>query len=186
MTDILSNKFILALEPARDQLYTLALAREQTPAKAEAALQKSVRTLFPDFIKNPSLDIPAAIEVALTPPASPLTPNPSPLAPQHMPADVWARLAAAVQLTAATSVPTTPGTHALNPDSVLLSPDPLLAPRKPAPFDDDDIPAPSRFLFASTIALLIGITLTIYILTRPAAPRRPLTQPATQPMTLTR
>jgi hypothetical protein len=177
MTDTLSSKFILALEPARDHLYTLALAREQTPAKAESALQKSVRTLFPDFVKDSSLNLSAAMEVTLTPPASPLTANATPLTPQYMPADVWARLAAAIQLTAATSIPTT-GTHALNPDSVLLSPDPLLAPKKPAPFDDDDVPAPSRFLFASTIALVIGIALTIYILTRPAA-RRPLTQPAT-------
>jgi hypothetical protein len=182
MTDTLSSKFILALEPARDHLYTLALAREQSPAKAEAALQKSVRTLFAGFVKDTSLNLPAAMEVTLAPPASPLTPNPTPVAPEFMPADVWARLAAAIQLTAATSIPTT-GTHALNPDSVLLSPDPLLAPKKPAPFDDDDIPAPSRFLFASTVALLIGVALTIYILTRPAA-RHPATRSATEPATL--
>ncbi len=97
-----------------------------------------------------------------------------------MPADVWARLSAAIQIEAAKS---TVGS-ALNPNS-LLSPDPLLAPRRASILDDSeafDLSPPSRFMLASAIAILIGIALTIYILTRPSPPPS-TTQPAS---TLTR
>jgi hypothetical protein len=169
MTDTLSYKFIYALEPVRDRLYALAAAREASPAKAEARLQQSARTLFSRFIEDPALDVPTHLETLLTP--DPTLPPPT---PTPMPADVWARLAAAVQVEAAKSN----ASLAINPDSVLLSPDPLLAPKKPGAGDEPDgfdLSSPSRFMLACVIALFIGITLTIYILTRPT------THPATQP-----
>jgi hypothetical protein len=163
MTDTLSYKFLHALEPVRDRLYALAAATESSPANAEVLLQKSTRTLFANFIEDPSLDVPTRLEKSLSPDAaSPALPPP----PAAMPADVWARLAAAVQVEAAKSN----ASLAINPDSVLLSPDPLLAPKKPGTGDDPDgfdLSSPSRFMLACIIALFIGITLTIYILTRP-------------------
>ena len=93
-----------------------------------------------------------------------------------MPADVWARLSAAIQLEAARLTKSAGGVAALNPDSVLLSPDPLLAPKKSSWMDDSeafDLSPPSRFMLASAIALMIGVALTIYILTRPPSPPAP-------------
>jgi hypothetical protein len=177
MADTLSNKFILALEPARDRLYTLALGAEGSAAKAEAALQRGVRGVFAEFAKDPGVDVAGAMEKSIGGAAG----GGGTATLEYMPADVWARLAAAVQLTAAQMTPAGGGTHALNPDSVLLSPDPLLAPKKPAPFEDDDLPAPSRFFVTSVIAVGLGVILSVYILTRPAP--RPATQPATVPST---
>ncbi len=171
MADTLSNTFILALEPARDRLYTLALGAEGSGAKAEAALQRGVRGVFPEFAKDAGMNVVGAMESAVGGSGGVA----SAVGQEFMPADVWARLAAAVQLTAAQVRPAE-GTHALNPDSVLLSPDPLLAPKKPAVFEDDDLPAPSRFLVTSVIAVVLGVVLSIYILTRPAG--RAATQPA--------
>ncbi len=56
MTEPLSHKFMLALDASRDRVYSLALARESTPAKAESTLQKSARTLFIAYAQNPDLD----------------------------------------------------------------------------------------------------------------------------------
>ena len=176
MADTLSNKFILALEPARDRLYTLALAAGGSAAKAEAALQTGVRGVFPDFAKDAGMNVAGAMESAVGGAGAAVGGG-----QEFMPADVWARLAAAVQLTAAQVRPAE-GTHALNPDSVLLSPDPLLAPKKPAVFEDDDLPAPSRFLVTSVIAVVLGVVLSVYILTRPAA--QPATRPASAPATV--
>jgi hypothetical protein len=86
-----------------------------------------------------------------------------------MPADVWARLAAAVQIEAARST----NSKALNPDSVLLRPDPLLAPKKAAPRRESEpyeLTSPSRLITAGVVMLLAGLIVTVYILTRPAAP----------------
>ncbi|MGN6369929.1 MAG: hypothetical protein ACTHN5_16860 [Phycisphaerae bacterium] len=180
MADTLANKFILALEPVRDQLYTAALGVEGSAAKAEAALQRAVRGLFPEFVKSPGMDVAAAMGKTLGGAAG----GGAVATTEFMPADVWARLAAAVQLTAAQVRPEGEGTHALNPDSVLLSPDPLLAPKKPAPFEEDDLPAPSRFFVTSVIAVALGVILSVYILTRPAG--RATTQPASAPATMAR
>ena len=173
MADTLSNKFILALEPVRDHLYTVAVGATGNAAKAEAALQKGVRGVFAEFAKDSGMNVVGAMEKAVGGgPAS----GGGTATQEFMPADVWARLAAAVQLTAAQVRPAEGGTHALNPDSVLLSPDPLLAPKKPAPFEEGDLPAPSRFMVTSVIAVVLGVVLSIYILTRPSA--RPVMQPA--------
>jgi hypothetical protein len=160
------------LEAGRDRLYALALGREATPAKAEVLLQRSTRTLFARFIEDPALDVPAHLETLLN-----LDPTLPSSAPVPMPADVWARLAAAVQVEAAKSN----ASLAINPDSVLLSPDPLLAPKRPGAGDEPDgfdLSSPSRFVLACVIAIFIGITLSIYILTRPT------TRAATQPSVL--
>ena len=71
-----------------------------------------------------------------------------------MPADVWARLAAAVQVEAAKSS----HSSALNPDSVLLRPDPMLAPKKAKAreADDFDLASPSRlFMLLGAVPALI-------------------------------
>lgn len=185
MTDSLSHQFIRSLDEPRDRLYTLALARESSPVKAEAALQKAVRTLFVAFAEDPSLDIPAALEKSF----EPATPAAAPPVPAAMPADVWARLAAAIQIEAARTAAAhegkldaagAPGKSAINPDSVLLNPDPLLAPKKTAVDDEGfDLSPSSRFVMAAGIAILIGIALTIYIVTRPTHPVA-ATLPATQ------
>jgi hypothetical protein len=88
---------------------------------------------------------------------------------------VWARLTAAIQVDAARSL----GSRAVNPDSVLLSPDPLLAPKKQAGPDDDafDLSPPSRFLLATAIAVCVGIALTVYIVSRNGTPSGPTTYP---------
>jgi hypothetical protein len=84
-----------------------------------------------------------------------------------MPADAWARLAAAVQFEAASSA----HSDALHPDSVLLQPDPLLAPKKTKPRTDDapfDVASSSRLLTLLAIVVLTALLITLYILTRPA------------------
>ncbi len=101
MPEPLSHKFLLSLDASRDRVYSLALSKESTPAKAEAALQKCVRALFIDFTQNSDLDPVATLEQQLSPAPSPLPP------PIPMPADVSARLSAAVQLEAAKSAHST-------------------------------------------------------------------------------
>jgi hypothetical protein len=95
-----------------------------------------------------------------------------------MPADVWARVADAVLVEAARSS----NSKALIPDSVLLRPDPLLAPRKTSPRRDTDtfeLTSPARLIVGGIIVLLAGLIVTVSILTRPAAPRPDARPPAT-------
>jgi hypothetical protein len=193
MTDTLSHKFITALDPHRDHLYSLALASVAAApaaqgispsalnARAEVALQSALRETFAHFEKDHLIDPAAEIEKSLA--ASPKIENRKSgggkIENDFMPADIWARLVAAVQVEAARSA----HSSAINPDSVLLSPDPLLAPKKSAADGDPDgldLSPPSRFLLAGAIAILIAIILTIYLLTRPMnAP--PAMRPAGSP-----
>src|SRR5206468_10852984 len=127
------------LAPTRDRLYSLALGRAASAAAAESLLQRTARQLFHKLTADPFLNVACAMENALL--AKPA--GASAQEETAMPADVWARLAAAIQLEAASSA----HTGALHPDSVLLQPDPLLAPKKTRPHADDapfDVASPAR------------------------------------------
>lgn len=166
----LSQDFLKALEPKRDEVFSAATG--------EAALQRAVRQAFVDFSHNTTADPGSLILTAIGTPGA-TSGNASVAATTAvMPADVWARIAAVVQVEASKMA----SSKALNPDSVLLSPDPLLAPRKPRAHaeEDFDLASPKRFIFAGFVAFLVGVALTIFILTRPALRQGAgATQPAT-------
>ena len=161
----------------RDQLITDALARvgagvtgEHALVSAEALLLKAVRQVFQQYVALAGAGGAVVAGGVLTAMRQELlthestTPQAASLEP--MSAATWARLAAAVQIEAAKL----PGAKALNPDSVLLFPDPLLAPRKPKPhldqFDPLDLSPTSRFVTGALIALVLGLAVTIYLTTR--------------------
>jgi hypothetical protein len=139
-------------------------------------LQLAARELFVRFAREGLPDISGAMSEYLagggksSAKTSPAMAEPSAASTPFMPADVWARLAATVQLEAARSR----NEQALNPDSVLLRPDPLLAPKK-SPVrrekEDFDLSSPSRVILVACLAMVVGIVLTLWISTRPA-PRR--------------
>jgi hypothetical protein len=169
MSDSISQRFIRALETDRDRLYVEALSVAKSPAEAEGLLQKTLRAGFHTYAEgHMPVDFHAWIHQQLyatahaTPPAAPIEPP----AAQAMPADIWARLAAGVQIEAAKSG----ASKALNPDSVLLSPDPLLAPKKRSPIDDLpdglNLSPTSRFVLAVAVALVVGISFSLYYCTR--------------------
>ena len=169
--ETLCHKFIEALAGPRDRLYGLALARAGTPAGAEAALQDQAREVFCAVARDAVVDVAAAMEQALG--AGALAAGPAGGAAETpMPADVWARLAAAVQVEAARSS----HAQALHPDSVLLRPDPMLAPKKSKPRTDDaefDVSSPARLLTFLGAAVLVGLVVTLYVMPRKPAAHAP-------------
>ncbi len=177
--ETLSHKFIEALAAPRGRLYALACARAGTSAGAETALQQAARAVFGEVARDVVTDIPAAMEKYLSPtPANGGAPQAD--TDISMPADVWARLAAVVQLEAARST----DARALHADSPLLQPDPLLAPKKTkprAPEAEFDVSSPARLMMFLGAALLVGLVITLYIMTRPAG--APATPPATRSTT---
>jgi hypothetical protein len=112
-------------------------------------------------------------------------PDPSTTRPV-MPADVWARLAATVQLEASRSN----HAQALHPDSDLLQPDPILAPKKGRPRAEPpefDVSSPGRLFMFVGAAVFVGFALTVYIVTRRANHSPAATSPAaTAPAPTTR
>jgi hypothetical protein len=169
--ETLSHQFIQTLLGPRDRLYGLALAKAGTPAAAESLMAQAVRAAFCDVAKGAATDIVGAVEKELAgnAPANGGGERAGTEAAVAMPADVWARLAAAVQVEAAAS------NHeaALHPDSVLLRPDPMLAPKKGRgrpERSDFDLTTPRRFWTVVGLAVLLGAIMTIYLLTRPPAP----------------
>lgn len=187
MTDTLSQTAIAALDPVKHELYALALSLAPRRAAAEGILQKAVHTAFEQTVKTPDVNMAAATRSALlTANAVPATMTAPPLAKgeippaDYMPADTWARITAAIQIQAAGLAKSTP--RALNPDSVLLNPDPLLSPRKSGNDDVLDglgISSASRFVTAAIIALVIAASLTILLTTRRG--KAPETRPASAP-----
>src|SRR5262245_25227801 len=112
MMQTLCHTFIETLEGPRDGLYARALAKGGTAVGAEAWLLERVRMVFGEFEKNEVLvsDVTGAMEKGLEGVEGSVD--------SPMPADVWTRLAAAVQVEAARSS----HSSAINPDSVLLRP----------------------------------------------------------------
>lgn len=192
MADSISQRFIAELVPVRDQLFADALARvgpgvsgEQARASAESLLLKAVRQVFQQYATlagGGGVVVIGGVLVAMrqelmTPETAAAHAPPT----EPMSAATWARLAAAVQIEAATL----PGAKALNPDSVLLFPDPLLAPKKPKPqldqFDPLDLSPTSRFVTGALIALVLGLAVTIFLTTRRHTHSVPEPLPATEP-----
>jgi hypothetical protein len=176
--ETLSHKFIEALSVPRDRLYAKALVNSTSVAAAETALQRAAGSVFQEFAKDVFLDVPSAMEQALgnaPPPGD--APDSAPAAASVMPADVWARLAAAVQLEASRS----DHAQALHPDSDLLKPDPILAPKKGRPRaepPDFDVSSPGRLFMFVGAAVFVGLALTVYIMTRPSNRPPSATSPA--------
>lgn len=159
----------MALEGARDGLYTRALAVAGAGGggggAAEQLLLERAREQFAAYAKESMGNPVEGMTRALGSPGIGRVEETT----TAMPADVWARLAAAVQIEAARSA----NSKALNPDSVLLRPDPLLAPKKTAPRRESEpyeLTSPSRLITAGVVVLLAGVIVTVYILTRPAGP----------------
>lgn len=166
MMESASRRFLELLEAHRNALYVIA-AQGQTPAIIETALQRGVRSAFREYARNaaPRDDLVnwlgAHIQAELGDqrvPAAALTDT-------AMPADVWARLAAAIQIEAATLG----GAD----EQSMLAYDPLLAPRKKQSGSDDSVEGLNlspwtRFVIATTIVLFIGIVATIILTTHHA------------------
>ena len=105
MIESASRRFLELLEAHRNALYQIA-AQGQSPAIIETALQRGVRSAFREYAQNPgtpgreelvhwlATHITAELGDRKTAVAVP--------ADSAMPADVWARLAAAIQIEAAT------------------------------------------------------------------------------------
>jgi hypothetical protein len=183
--ETLSHKFIEALAVPRDRLYAQALVISPNAAAAEAALQNAVGAVFHEFAKDAFLDIPAAMEKALSNAPHTAAPDSSAPSASIMPADVWARLAATVQLEASRS----DHAQALHPDSDLLQPDPILAPKKGRPRAEPpefDVSSPGRLFMFLGAAVFVGLAATVYILTRPAGlPPATTSRAATTPSATT-
>ena len=165
MTQPLAQKFMHEMEGTRDRVYGLAVLRAG-PGGAEGVVVGAARELFAKYAKEGVRDVGRAMEAAIGNAAA-ATPAAEGEAPV-MPADVWARVAAAVQQEGAKSSITT----ALHPESVLLKPDPLLAPRKKSSAkqarEEFDLGSPSGLLVAGVVVVLIGAAVTAYVMTRPA------------------
>ncbi len=180
MDHSLSQQFINAVETRRDRLYSEALLLAKTPDAAEGLLQKVLRAGFHAYAEGQApTDLSSWIRGQLYVAAGvkPVTDPPSLSEP--MPAATWARLTAGVQVEAAKSG----ASKALNPESVLLTADPLLAPKKHVskddPMDGMNMSPVSRFVLAVAVALVIGISLSLYYCTRTVP--TPATKPATLP-----
>lgn len=202
MSEPTTLRYLSELEPHRDALFAKALAEAGDPIRAEGLLQGAVHATFEAYAtgaapKDKSLTEWFADTLVALKPNKIATPSAVPPEGSAMPAATWARLYGAVQLEA---VRFGQG-KGLNPDSVLLSPDPLLAPRKIVRTDDADALEnhPARFFaFSAIAALVLGIALTVFISSRtedltvsetttapsPVSQPTPVsdTQPATQVM----
>src|SRR5690348_366647 len=113
----LANDFVLALDQHRDRLFQRAsaaalasptangLSPSAITARAEVLLQSALRETFAAYEKDHAINAAGEIENKL--PAGP-SPTPAPIENQNskiendvMPADIWARLVATVQVEAA-------------------------------------------------------------------------------------
>ncbi len=190
MIDSSGRRFIGLLDPQRDGLYTRALAATGSAGSAETCIQRAVRGAFREFVQGQvPREFPAwmqrhledqiqamastELSVGATTPTVPAT--------DAMPADVWARVAAAIQIE---SVKIHGATE--EGDEALLAYDPLLVPKKKSPPTDDlsdglNLSPWSRFVVAAAIVLIIGVVATVVLTTHHAPPegQTPATQPTT-------
>ena len=190
MIDSSGRRFIGLLDPQRDGLYTRALAATGSAVNAETCIQRAVRGAFREFVQGQSpREFPAwvqrhleeQIKAMAAPGLSAGATAPAAPSADAMPADVWARLAAAIQIE---SVKIHGATE--EGDEALLAYDPLLVPKKKSPPGDDlsdglNLSPWSRFVVAATIVLIIGVVATVVLTTRHAPPegQTATTQPAT-------
>ena len=188
MIESVSRRFLEMVDPQRDNLYALAQSAGGA-AKAELILQRAVRQAYRVYATGACTDenlgarLAQMIQQAGPAPRSAADRSAvrsntealenSPHAPDSassmaapaiasvaMPADTWARLAAAVQIEAARL-----GGAA---EQSMLAYDPLLAPQKrSAPGEDPmeglNLSPWSRFVIATAIVLIIGIVATIML-----------------------
>jgi hypothetical protein len=150
-----SQQFIAEIEPQRDSLYSRALSLAASPAAAESTLIAAVCRAWGAVIANDQKQPVAAIAALL--------PATGEIAPAAMPADVWARVTAAIQLEASR----TGGASSLAEGHILLKPDPLLAPKKIKRTAVRAGMAPMyRFILAAAIVVVLAVSLTVYIMRR--------------------
>ncbi|MGC8559593.1 MAG: hypothetical protein ACP5O1_02835 [Phycisphaerae bacterium] len=174
MIESTSKAFLDIIDPAKDQLYSLASGAGAK--QAELCLQRCVREVFQRFHTQQvsPADVVAQIDLQIRASQSDAQNAAIPAVP--MPAAVWARLVAAVQIDAARL-----GGVA---EQSMLAYDPLLAPQKKKTGDDNveglNLSPWSRFIVAAAIVLTVGITASL-ILTTHSAPPSNATQPATRP-----
>ncbi len=170
MPETLSQRLIESLEPVRDQLYVLAQERSASAPAAEGLLQQTLRHVLSVMIDGTlKTDAARAVEDELR--NGPVVAVSS---DSVMPADVWARLSAGVQIEAARHGGGRGGVG-INPESVLLNPDPLLAPRKGVQQEDPQAAphlTPTRFVLVAGLAVVLGVAVTIYLATRNSKPPR--------------
>lgn len=169
MAESITQRYLTELEPHRDALFAKALAEAGDPIRAEGLLQSTIHATFEAYATGGAPKDKSLIDWFTETLDARKSPSGNATAVvaegTAMPAATWARLYGAVQLEA---VRFGKG-KALNPDSVLLSPDPLLAPRKPVRPDEGDALErhPAHFFALSAgAALLLGIALTIVISSR--------------------
>jgi|GEM_PF-2031098 hypothetical protein len=165
MIESTSQAFLDILDPAKDRLYGLAHAAERD--HAELRLQRSAREVFQQFHNRDigPTDVLARIESQLQ---AGQTQAPTPATESTpMPAAVWARLVAAVQIDAARL-----GGVA---EQSMLAYDPLLAPQKSKPKDDGteglNLSPWSRFVIAAAIVLTVGIAASLILTTHQSSPK---------------
>jgi hypothetical protein len=174
MIESTSKAFLDIIDPAKDQLYSLASGAGAK--QAELCLQRCVREVFQHFHTQQvsPADVVAQIELQIRASQA----GAQGAAPQAvpMPAAVWARLVAAVQIDAARL-----GGVA---EQSMLAYDPLLAPQKKKTGDDNieglNLSPWSRFVVAAAIVLIVGITASLILTTR-SVPHPSTTQPTTRP-----
>ncbi len=189
MIDSSGRRFVGLLDSQRDGLYARALSATGSASSAETCIQRAVRGAFREFVQGQSpRDFSAWVQqhveeqikamVAAGSLAEAKTGTASDVG--AMPADVWARLAAAIQIE---SVKIHGATD--EGDEALLAYDPLLVPKKKSPPGDDlsdglNLSPWSRFVVAATIVLIIGVVATVVLTTRHAPPdgQTTTTQPA--------
>ncbi|HTV48758.1 MAG TPA: hypothetical protein VMG59_09985 [Phycisphaerae bacterium] len=181
MIESSSRRFIEMIDPYRDEIY--ARSCRLTPAgQSEVVLQKTIRAAFRFYVQNgeklprPPQDIVKWLEDFLKQQTDGASESASEMSgePPAMPADTWARLAAAVQIEAAVL-----GGAA---ERSMLAYDPLLAPKKKSTGNDELIEGfgldPwARFVIAAAIVLIFGIVATIMLMTH-HTPLVPASRPA--------
>ena len=171
MIESASCRFIEILDLRRDVIYAQAGAAG-APPQVETILQHAVRRAYRTYVQEatPENDLADLVGRYIREQTGPpVSPAPEPMA---MPADIWARLVAAVQIEAARLGGVV--------EQSMLAYDPLLAPRKKIITDEESIEGLNlspwtRFVVAAAIVLIIGIVATIILTTRrmPAATTRP-------------
>jgi hypothetical protein len=178
MAETLSQMFIESLREPRDRLYALALATSSTPSEAEARLVRAVHAAFGDAAASGGAGEAAGrIQRILEETAPGL--GDVLAADTTMPADVWARVTAAVQTEAAKSA----HAEALHAESELLKPDPMLAPKKRRVRDEEEeefeLSTPRKVVLGIAAVVVAGGLITAYVMrTEPPAETQPATGPA--------